>query len=132
MSQENVEIVKRMVDAFNAKDLDRFSDQTTPDFEWSSSMMAIEGEVFVGRAGIEAYFSRMIDGWDTFRAEDGEFRDLGDRVLWSGRLEGRGRISGAPVSAPLDILYELRDGKVTRSRSFLDHEQALKAAGLAE
>ena len=132
MSQENVEVVKRLLDAFNARDLERFSDQTTPDFEWSPSMVAVEGEVFFGRAGIETYFGRMIDGWDTFRVEDGELRDLGDRVLWSGRLEGRGRISGAPVSAPLDILYELRDGKVTQMRSFLDHAEALKAVGLAE
>jgi ketosteroid isomerase-like protein len=132
MSQENVEVVRRLLDAFNARDLDRFSDQTTPDFEWSPSMVAIEGEVFVGRAGIETYFARMIDGWDTFRVEDGELRDLGDRVLWSGRLEGRGRISGAPVSASLDILYELRDGKVTQMRSFLDHDEALKAVGLEE
>jgi ketosteroid isomerase-like protein len=69
-------------------------------------------------------------GWDTFRAEDGDLRDRGDRVLWSGRLEGRGRIRGTPVSAPLDILYELRDGKVTQMRSFLDHDEALKAVGL--
>jgi ketosteroid isomerase-like protein len=132
MSQENVELVKRLLDAFNAKDLDRFTGLTTPDFEWSPSMVAIEGEVFVGRAGIEAYFGRMTDGWDSFRVEDGVLRDLGSRVLWSGRLEGRGRISGAPVSAPLDILYELRDGKISSMRSFLDHDDALKAAGLDE
>src|SRR3954470_11464508 len=107
MSQENVEIVKRLLDAFNARDLDRFSDQTTPDFNWSPSMVAIEGEVFVGRAGIETYFGRMRDGWDSFRVEDGVLRDLGNRVLWSGRLDGRGRISGALISEPLDILYEL-------------------------
>lgn len=132
MSQKNIKTVQRLLDAFNARDLDRFSDQTTSDFRWSPSMVAIEGEVFVGRAGIETYFDRMIDGWDTFRVEDGDLRDLGDRVLWSGRLDGRGRISGVLVSAPLDILYELRDGKVTQMRSFLDHAEALKAAGLEE
>ena len=132
MSEENVETVSRLLEAFNARDLDGFSDRTTPDFEWSPSMVAIEGEVFIGRTGIETYFGRMIDGWDTFRVDAGELRDLGNRVLWSGRLEGRGRISGAPVSAPLDILYELRDGKISQMRSFLDHDEALKAAGLAE
>jgi ketosteroid isomerase-like protein len=131
MSQENVEIVKRLIDAFNAKDLDGFAELTAPDFQWSPSMVAIEGEVFVGRAGIETYFARMRDGWDSFRAEGGTFRDLGGRVLWSGRLEGRGRMSGALVTAPLDILYALRDGKVTEMRSFLDHAEALWSAGLA-
>ncbi len=132
MSQENVELVKRLLDAFNARDVDRFSEQTTPDFEWSPSMAAIEGDVFIGRPGIETYFGRMVDGWDSFRVEAGELRDLGDRVLWSGRLDGRGRMSGATVSAPLDILYEVRDGKISSMRSFLDHNEALKAVGLAE
>jgi ketosteroid isomerase-like protein len=132
VSQENVELVIQLLDAFNARDLARFTDLTTPDFEWSPSMVAIEGEVFIGRPGIETYFGRMIDGWDSFRVEDGEFRDLGDRVLWSGRLDGRGRMSGANVSAPLDILYEVRDGKIASMRSFLDHNDALKAVGLEE
>src|SRR6478609_161030 len=120
MSEENVETVRRLLEAFNARDIDRFSEQTTPDFKWSPSMVAIEGEVFVGRAGIETYFGRMIDGWDSFRVEDGALRDLGDRVFWSGRLEGRGRISGAPVTSPLDMLFTVTDGKVAEMRSFLD------------
>jgi ketosteroid isomerase-like protein len=132
MSRENVEIVEQLLDAFNARDLDGFSRQTTEDFEWSPSMVAIEGEVFIGRQGIETYFGRMIDGWDSFRVEADEVRDLGERVLVSGRLDGQGRISGALVSAPLDILYEVRDGKVASMRSFLDHDDALKAAGLED
>ncbi len=132
MSQENVKAVKRLHDAFNARDLDGFAETTTPDFEWSPSMVAIEGETFRGREGIETYFDRMIDAWDEFRVVAGEFRDLGERVLWSGRLDGRGRLSGAPVSAPLDILYDLRGGGITRMHSYLDHAEALKAAGLEE
>jgi ketosteroid isomerase-like protein len=37
-----------------------------------------------------------------------------------------------PVSAPLDILYDLRDGKISRMHSYLDHGEALQAAGLSE
>lgn len=132
MSQENVEIVRRLLEGFNARDLDGFAGLTTQEFEWSPSMVAIEGEVFVGREGIETYFGRMIDAWDEFRVVDGEFQDLGDRVLWRGRLVGRGRISGAPVSAPLDMLFGVREGQVSSMRSFLDHAEALKAVALDE
>ena len=132
MSQENVAVVRRLLEAFNARDLDRFAALTTQDFEWSPSMVAIEGEVFRGREGIETYFGRMIDAWDEFRVVDGELRDLEGRVFWSGRLDGRGRISGAPVSAPLDMLFGLRDGQVSSMRSFLDHSEALIAAGLQD
>ena len=121
-----------MIDAFNERDLDGFAEMTTPDFEWSPSMVAIEGEVFVGREGIETYFGRMIEAWTEFRGASDELRDLDDRVLWRGRLEGRGRLSGVPVDAALDMLFDVRDGKISRMRSFLDHSEALRAAGLEE
>jgi uncharacterized protein len=132
MSNENVETVKRLIDAFNKRDVDAFAEITTPDFEWTTSMAAVEGEIFWGREGIETYFGRMEESWDEFLALAGEYRDLGDRVLWLGRLEGRGRSSGVPVRAPLDILYDLRDAKITRMHSYLDHGEALRAAGLSE
>jgi len=130
MSQENVEIVKRLKAAFNEKDLEAFAAITTPDFEWTTSMMAVEGEVFWGREGIETYFERMREVWDEFRGIASEYRDLGERVLWIGHLEGRGRGSGVPLRASLDVLYDLRDGKISRMHSYLDHGDALRAAGL--
>jgi ketosteroid isomerase-like protein len=132
MSDANVELVERLIDAFNRRDVDAFAEITTPDFEWSTSMMAVEGEIFWGREGIETYFERMRDAWDEFRGLTDEVRDLGERVLWRGRLEGRGRVSGVPVKAPLDILYDFHDGRISRMHSYLDHDEALRAAGLPE
>jgi ketosteroid isomerase-like protein len=132
MSQENVEVVKQLIDAFNKRDIVAFAVTTTPDFEWITSMAAVEGEIFWGREGIETYFGRMKDAWEEFITIAEDYRDVGGRVLLLGRLEGRGLASGVPVSAPLDILYDLRDGKVSRMHSFLDHDEALQAAGLTE
>lgn len=132
MSRENVEVVKQLIDAFNRRDVVAFAETTTPDFEWITSMAAVEGEIFWGREGIETYFGRMKDAWEEFITIAEDYRDVGGRVLLLGRLEGRGLASGVPVSAPLDILYDLRDGKISRMHSFLDHDEALRAAGLTE
>jgi ketosteroid isomerase-like protein len=134
VSQENVEIVKRFADAFNERDVETFVALTTPEFEWTTSMATVEGEVFIGRKGIETYFERMIESWAEFRVVSGEFRDLADTdsVLWHGDLAGRGRGSGVPVTTPLDFICDVRDGKIWRLRSFLDHAEALRAAGLTE
>lgn len=132
ISEQNVQIVKRLTAAFNERDLDAFAAITTPDFEWTTSMAAVEGEVFWGREGIETYFERMREAWEEFRSVASEYRDLGDRVLWIGRLEGRGLVSGVPVSAPLDMLFDLRGGNISRMHSYLDHGEALRAAGLSE
>jgi ketosteroid isomerase-like protein len=132
MSQENVEIVKRLQAAFNEKDLEAFAELTTPDFEWTTSMTAVEGEVFWGREGIETYFESMREAWEEFRAIASEYRDLGERVLLIGRLEGRGLGSGVPVDTALDILFHCRGARISRQRSFLHHDKALRAAGLSE
>ncbi len=131
MSQENVELAKRLVDAFNEKDLEAFAALTTPDFEWTTSMTAVEGEVFWGREGIETYFERMREAWEEFLSIGSEYRDLGERVLFIGRVQGQGRGSGVPVDAALGILFDFRGGKISRSRSYLDHGEALRAAGLS-
>ena len=132
MSQENVKIAVRFIDAFNEREIEAFAAMTTPDFEWTTSMMAVEGEVFRGREGIDTYFERMREVWEDFRGFTDEYRDLGDRVLSLGRLEGRGRGSGVSVSTPLAVLFDIRGGKVSRMHSYLDHDEAMQAAGLTE
>jgi ketosteroid isomerase-like protein len=136
MSQANVEIVKRGIDAFNRRDVDALDDLTTPDFEWFPALpSAVEGERFSGyrgREGIETYFEDVRSTWEGLRVLGNEFRDLGDRVLVLGRAEGRGRGSGVEVDMPLGIVYDFRRAKCLRARAFLDHGEALRAAGLSE
>ena len=133
MSEANVEIVKRAADAFNERDVETFMALTTPDFEWFPAMdRLIEGGSYRGREGIEAYFEVVCGTWDEFQLLPDEFRDLRDRVLWLGRAEGRGRSSGVRVDTPLGTVVEFRDGKMSRIRAYLDHDEALRAAGQSE
>jgi ketosteroid isomerase-like protein len=132
MSQENVEITKRSIDAFNARNLDAYDELFTPDSEWSTAMGSIEGEIFRGREGTETYFGRLGDTWEEYRILATEFRDLGDRVLALGRIEGRGRASGITIDSPWALIDGFRDGKVSRIRVFLDPAEALRVAGLAD
>jgi ketosteroid isomerase-like protein len=127
-----VEITKRMIDAYNCGDVGAFADLTTPDFEWLTSMGAIEGEIFRGREGIKTYFANLSNACEELRVYADEFRDLGGRVVWLGRIRGSGRSSGVHVDAPIGVVADLSDGKVSRIRSYLDHGGALRAAGLAD
>jgi hypothetical protein len=68
MSQANVEVVKRVIDAYNRRDFDAYDELCIPDLEWSTAMGAVEGEIFRGRLGVERYMEAMDNAWEEFRA----------------------------------------------------------------
>jgi ketosteroid isomerase-like protein len=130
MSQENVEIAKRALDAFNRRDLHAFMEIATPDIELFPAMAgAVDGGSVRGHEGIETLFGDIRDTWEEQLVIGDEFRDLGDRVLVLGRIVGRGKASGIPVETPGATINDFRDGKISRVRTYLDHGEALRAAG---
>src|SRR3982074_3135764 len=99
MSRQNVDVAKRAIIAFNARDVEGFVALTTPGFEWSPSMSAIENELFLGADGIRKYFDALGDAWEHFHVIPDRFLDQADAVLVLGALEGRGKGSGITVNA---------------------------------
>ncbi len=133
MSQENVEIAKRATDALNRRDWDAFLALVTADFEWLPAMPgAVQDVGYRGREEFAAYAREVEETWEYLHAVMKEFRDLRDRVLLLGRMEGRGRASGAQVDTPVAEVMDFQDGKLSRDRVFLNHAEALKAVGLEE
>lgn len=132
MSHENVEVVERALEAFSRGDGDAFARLTTPNLEWKTGLGAVEGEVFRGHDGVQTYFARLGSSWEEFRFLVDEARDLGSTVLVLGRLEGRSRSGGVPVTSPVGAVWDLRDGKVWRLRAYLDPGEAIAVAGGAD
>jgi ketosteroid isomerase-like protein len=133
MSQANVEIVKRGIVAYNRRDIDAFADLTTADFEWFPALdSTVEARSYRGREGIETYLGDIRNTWEELHVVGDEIRDLGDRVLVLGRVEGRGRGSGVQVDAPVGFVLDFRGVKVSRVRAYLDQREEMRAAGLSE
>jgi ketosteroid isomerase-like protein len=130
MSEENVDIVREAVDAFNARDRDRLLGLMDPEIEFRS---VFERKTYRGLAEMVQYREDLDATLEEFHSEDDRFLDAGeDRVVYLYRIVGRGAGSGVPVSRENAILWQLRNGKLLKGVVYLDQREALEAAGLQE
>jgi uncharacterized protein len=135
MSQENVEAFKRAIDAYNRRDIDAVLEEIDPEVEWLGAVQTlVEGKakVYRGHVGVRQWVRDIDETLADIRLEFFEIRDLGDRLVASGRLRARGKASGAETESPFACVVDSKNGKATRVLSFLDPNEALEAAGLLE
>ena len=132
MSQENVEIVLRGVDAMNRVDAEALIALCDPQFEMRLVGAVGEPVSYVGAEGVFQFFRDMSESWADWGFEVEQARDLGEHVLITGRQRGRGRASGVEVDSPRACVLAFRDGAVTELCYFTEPAEALEAVGLAE
>ena len=135
MSKKNVEVVRRVADAYNRRDVGAMLAELHPEIEWVPWLQVQLGggaTVYRGHQGVRDGIRDGEDAFSEVHAELLEVRDLGERVVAIGQLRGRGKESGALTESALAWIVEFRSGKVIRVREYLDPEKALEAAGLSE
>jgi ketosteroid isomerase-like protein len=133
MSEENVEVVRRGIDAFSAGDLEAVLDDLSPDFEFNPSGRFMDTQqTYRGREGFVDFWRGFQAAWEEITVSIERFEDLGDRVLTLGTFHGKGGESGVEVDAEAAWLHTVRDGLIVHLRSFATWKDALEAAGLSE
>ena len=133
MSQENVEVVRKGIDAWNQHDAGLWLSYAAPDVEWMpAGPAAVERTVYRGHDEVASGFAAVWQTWDLFQFEEAQIRDLGDSVLWLGRVKMRGSASQIPLDQEFAVHTRLRDGQVITVRAFLAWREALEAVGLSE
>ena len=134
MSQEaNVEVVRRMVAAFNGDDVESVlaAFDTECEIDEPADMPDSPVGGFRGHDGVRRWMGNLRDVAGV-AFEPQSFRTSSDLVVCELDSHGRGRASGAPMRWTTFAVFELRDGKITRIRVFLDRADALAVAGLPE
>ena len=133
MSQENIEIARQAIEAWNRHDIDAGLRFLAPGIEWRpASPAAVERAVYRGYDEVAEGFAGIWETWELFQFDECEVRDLGDSVLWLGRVHMKGRASQIELDQEIAHHLELRDGKIIRVRAFLSWDEALEAVGLRE
>ena len=137
MSEENVEVVRRCIEATNRGGLqaalevaDEFCE---PDVELRAvGRLPDLGTVLRGREAVKGYWEQIFGTFDNFQNQVDEFIDAGDTVITVTRLTLRGRGSGAEFTNRIVLMWGLRDGKVVYLDGYRTKTEALEAAGLSE
>ena len=136
MSQENVEVVRRFVESARSGGVDvveAFVAISDPSIEHTRLPAASGPEVYCGHDGVRRWFIDMDELWREWRNEIEELVAVGpDTVAARMRFIAVGRESGVPVEAHLGLVCVLSEGKILRSRTYADGEEALEAVGLSE
>jgi ketosteroid isomerase-like protein len=133
MSEENVELVRQLVQAFNRRDLAAMSQRFDPEIEWTpGGPAAVERAVYRGRDEVLDGFAATWEAWEVFHLEEHGVRDLGDSILWLGRAQMRGGASHVELDQEFAVRFLMDGGKIFRIQGFLAWQEALEAAGLSE
>jgi ketosteroid isomerase-like protein len=132
MSQENVEIVRRFIGAFNRGGVEAALPFLDSEIEWNTTGIFVEPGTYRGHEGVVRYLGDVAAEFEDVHTEPEQLIDAGERVVVPVRISGRGRQSGAAVDLTLTMVIVLRDGLVVHIRNYAEKAEALEAAGLSE
>jgi ketosteroid isomerase-like protein len=128
VSQENVEIVRRVNAAFNRGDRDAMFAYYHPDLELRDLQHAPDAQERL--CGIDAV-GAALDQWEG--AFDEGSIDTGECVVRTTHWLGRGKDSGLEIDPHTVDVFEFANGKIVRiTIGYADQGEALKAVGLIE
>ena len=133
MSQENVDLVRRVFRGFNDRDLDVMLASFTDDVEWRliGGFADLMGTEFRGRDALRRWSTDWIENLGV-RAELETVLEVKDQVVVVARTVGAGGASGAPATTRGAQVYTFRDGQISAVDNYYDATEALEAVGLSE
>jgi ketosteroid isomerase-like protein len=133
MSQENVEVVHRVLAAVSERDLSSLLSLTDSEIEWRSFFAALsEGGGYRGHDGLRQYVADLCESFETLRVEVSDLLDVGETIVGIGRIYYKGQGSGVEADSAAGGIFRFRDGKVVYFHAFRDPEKVFGAVGLEE
>jgi ketosteroid isomerase-like protein len=137
MSQENVQVVQRLIEGFNRRDDDWRSvlAELDPDVAVHDLDISLDAEHFRGHDEVRKWLGVWSDAWGSWRIEGVEARPVGeDRAIALFVMVCKGKGSGIELSRRDALVCTLRAGKIAEMTYYNEQQllQALEAVGLSE
>jgi ketosteroid isomerase-like protein len=131
MSQENVNLVRRMLEAWDSGDLSEWADRLHEEITWVPLAENTQTEPIQGAEATLAFVADWIEPWEEYKVEPLRIIDAGDSVVMSTRQSGK-HSAGAEITMEMHAAATFRDGKLVEMRWFMREADALQAAGLPD
>ena len=127
MSESNVQIVRRMWEAFLRNDAETALAAFDPEVEWDGTNLP-DGKISRGLEAVVDHITRWAEMWEVWEVELEDVIDAGkDRVVVFFRERGRSK-AGLDVNERHSELYLIRDGKIAYRKGFAHADEALVEA----
>jgi ketosteroid isomerase-like protein len=132
MSQENVDLVRRSIDAYNRRDLETIETLNHPDVEldWSASR-GLQAGVYHGWEEVRGFYDTFLETFEEVKVHPERFIDSSDSVVVPNSAQIRGR-DGIETTARSALVFELHGGRIARICLYQETGEALEAAGVKE
>jgi uncharacterized protein len=126
MADGNVATIRRVYDAFQARDTNVIQELFAPDITIWQSPELPWGGVYQGHDGLFTFFLKLLENIESQVTTESLFA-AGDHVVQTGRTRGKALANGASFDIPEVHVWELRDGKVVRYQVYIDTPAMLDA-----
>jgi ketosteroid isomerase-like protein len=132
MSEENVEVVRKGIEALNRRDVSatRAVWRSDAEIDWSRSKGPLKG-VYRGRREVASFQNEFWSTFEKLELEPHGFTQAGRDVVVPNTAHLRGR-EGMQVIARSTFVFTVENGQITRLRMFQERAEALEALGLSE
>ena len=133
MSEENVELAREGLEAFNRGDRDAWFQLHAPELEFHADPEWPEARFLRGREPVWDFLTSMNDAWEQ---SDGKIVDLidpgDDKFAIRLKRPVVGKVSGIADVLDQWCVFTVRRGQLFRYEWSVSHAKALEAVGLSE
>jgi ketosteroid isomerase-like protein len=129
MGSTNLEVVRRLLTAYNEGDIAGVLAELDEDVEWQVPAVLPLGGVYRGHDELRRFFATVFSRFRQPRIEPGELLNAGNHVVYLGRFTAQPMTAGPELDVEVAFVWTMRDGKVTRMREYSDTATILRFAG---
>jgi ketosteroid isomerase-like protein len=126
MSQENVQVIRGLYEAFGKGDVATVLEQMDQRIEWreAENFIYADRNPYVGpQAVLDGVFMRFGADWAAFTMTPEEWLDAGNHVVVLGTYSGTHKATGREVRAQFAHIWAVRGRRVVRFQQYTDTKQ---------